>query len=113
MVFQIFAKENCPTCRKAQDVLSRLGVPAQVRYVDGPRATPENVAALAWHDWVDKMPLVLVTEETGANGPAGQTEKVIQRWDGSSIADRWFTVVRDWVSTHEVPGSDSPPPASA
>lgn len=104
MLFQIFAKENCPTCQKAQDVLSRLKVPTEVRYVDGPQATPDNVAALAWHDWVDKMPLVLVTDDA---------QEVVQRWDGSSIADRWFTVVRDWVSANDVPQSDSPPPASA
>lgn len=89
MIFQVFAKENCPTCRKAQDVLSRLGVTTRVRYVDGPQATPDNVAALAWFDWVDKMPLVVVTDES--------RDHVIQRWDGNSIAGRWLPVVRDWL----------------
>lgn len=95
MIFQVFAKTDCPTCRKAQDVLSRLGVNARVRYVDGPAATPDNVAAFAWHDWVDKMPLVIVTDDAG--------DDVLQRWDGNSIADRWLPVVREWLSGHDRP----------
>ena len=97
MVFQVFAKEDCPTCQKAQGILNRLGVNARVRYVDGPKATPDNVAALAWYDWVDKMPLVVVTDE-----PSGT---VLQRWDGRSIAGRWMPVVQDWLAGRGEPVS--------
>ncbi|MFO7675456.1 MAG: glutaredoxin domain-containing protein [bacterium] len=92
MIFQLFAKENCPTCQKAQAVLRRLGVTPQVRYVDGPQATPDNVAEFAWHDWVDKMPLVIVTDDAAGD--------VVQRWDGNSVAGRWFPVVQEWLAGH-------------
>ncbi|MFO7639472.1 MAG: glutaredoxin domain-containing protein [bacterium] len=109
MTFQVFAKENCPSCRKAQHILRRLEVPTEVRYVDGPEATPENVAALAWHDWVDKMPLVLVTDDA--------SEEVVQRWDGQQVTSRnsWLVTVRDWLAAHGRPAGpvapDTPPDA--
>uniref|UniRef100_A0A7C4CB56 Glutaredoxin domain-containing protein n=1 Tax=candidate division WOR-3 bacterium TaxID=2052148 RepID=A0A7C4CB56_UNCW3 len=92
MEFQVFARENCEICTKAQGVLKRLGIEALVRYVDGPNANPENVADLAWLDWVDKPPLVVVTEG----------ERVVKRWDGSEIADEsrsWMQTVRGWLNT--------------
>lgn len=92
MVFQIFAREGCPTCAKAQQVLARLGVQAVVRYVDGPNATPENLADFAWFDWTDTPPLVVVTEG----------ERVLKRWDGSEIADAqvsWHQTVARWLET--------------
>ena len=45
MNFQVFAKENCELCKKAQDVLSRAGVVPEVRYVEGAAATPETTRA--------------------------------------------------------------------
>ena len=93
MTFQVFAKENCVLCAKAQAVLSRLDVSTEVRYVEGAAATPENIADFAWYDWADKMPLVVVTD--------GRT--VLRRWDGSHIEGRWLPEVRDWLDTHIQP----------
>ncbi len=94
MVFQIFARENCPVCTKAQDVLnrvrSRFGIDVQVRYVNGALATPENMADLAWHDWTDSPPLVVAIEG----------ERVLGRWDGNDIADTsrsWQRTVERWL----------------
>lgn len=99
LTFQVFAKEDCPICQKAQSILTRLGVRADVRYVDGPKATAENVAAFAWHDWVDKMPLVVVTED----------EEELQRWDGNTIAGRWMPVVQEWIATNSpAPAGEQP-----
>lgn len=92
MEFLVFARENCDICVKAQGVLKRLGIDALIRYVDGPNASPENVADLAWYDWVDKSPLVVVKEG----------ERVLKRWDGSEIADEsrsWMQAVRGWLNT--------------
>ncbi|MCL6466238.1 MAG: glutaredoxin [candidate division WOR-3 bacterium] len=92
MVFQIFAREGCVTCAKAQQVLARFGVPVEVRYVDGPSATPENLADLAYFDWTDTPPLVVVTEG----------DKVLQRWDGNDIADTsrsWHQTVERWLES--------------
>ncbi len=93
MTFQVFAKENCVLCRKAQAVLAHLGVEPVVRYIDGPNSTPENVADLAWYDWTDKMPLIVVTE----------ADKVVQRWNGSQVEGRFLPEVRDWLVTHSAP----------
>ena len=62
MNFQVFARENCELCKKAQDVLSRAGVVPEVRYVEGVAATPENLADFAWFDWTDTPPLVVATD---------------------------------------------------
>ena len=62
MNFQVFARENCELCKKAQDVLSRAGVVPEVRYVEGTAATPENLADFAWYDWTDTPPLVIATD---------------------------------------------------
>jgi len=94
-MFQLFAKENCRYCRKAQNILRMLNVPVRVRYVDGPNATPENMADLAWLGWVDEPPLVVVT----------QGREVIQRWDGRDVASQkcgWYPVVREWLKGHRV-----------
>lgn len=71
----MFAKENCELCQKAQEVLSRIGVETDVRYVEGAKATPENIADFAWHDWVDKMPLVVALDE----------DQVVAKWNGDAI----------------------------
>lgn len=92
MTFQVFAKENCRLCRKAREILARLPVETEVRYVDGPDATPENVADFAWHDWVDKMPLVV----------AFDGDRVLERWDGSRIERRWLPEIRGWLAAHTV-----------
>jgi hypothetical protein len=84
LTFQIFAKENCILCRKAQEVLSRVGVEMRVRYVEGPNATADNVADFAWHDWVDKMPLVVAMDGT----------EVVERWDGEGIEKGFTPAVR-------------------
>jgi len=97
LTFQVFAKDNCALCQKAQAVLTRLGIEPVVRYVEGPDATAENVADFAWFDWVDKMPLVVVTED----------DRTLQRWDGSKVEGRWMPEVKDWLSTHSTP-PDSP-----
>lgn len=96
MVFQIFAREGCEICAKAQQVLSRLGVQFQVRYVDGPNATVDNLADFAFYDWVDTPPLVVVTEG----------DKVLARWDGNEIADTsksWHLTVERWLKEHAAP----------
>lgn len=90
MTFQVFAKEGCELCQKAQTVLQHAGVTPSVRYVDGPAATPENLADFAWFDWTDKPPLVVVTEG----------EQVLARWDGTDIQAAWLPQVREWLSHH-------------
>jgi len=89
----VFAKENCALCRKAQAVLSRLGVEPVVRYVDGPRASAENIADLAWYDWTDKMPLIVVTE----------ADQVLKSWDGTKVEGRFLPEVREWLVTYSTP----------
>jgi hypothetical protein len=91
LVFQVFAKEGCELCQKAQDVLSKIGVEAQVRYVDGPSATPENLADFAWYDWTDKPPLIVATQN-------GQT---LKRWDGRDIQTAWMPEVRRWLTERD------------
>jgi hypothetical protein len=93
--FQVFAKEKCDVCTKAQEVLRNLGVDYQVRYVEGADATPENLADMAWFDWADKAPLVAAIEDG----------RMLKRWDGSEIADTkqktsWTLAVRDWLSAY-------------
>jgi hypothetical protein len=61
-----------------------------VRYVEGSRATTDNVADFAWYDWVDKLPLVVVT----------QGDRVLARWDGNKVGARWMPVVEEWLSGH-------------
>ncbi|MEO0079918.1 MAG: glutaredoxin domain-containing protein [candidate division WOR-3 bacterium] len=93
MEFQVFARENCHYCTKAQKILRLLNAPMRVRYIDGPNATPENMADLAWLNWVDEPPLVVVVEG----------KRVLQRWDGQDVASReraWYPVVREWLRTH-------------
>jgi hypothetical protein len=68
-----------------------VGVNATVRYVDGPHATPENLADFAWYDWTDKPPLVVVTEG----------ESVLARWDGKDIQAAWMPQVRQWLTEHQ------------
>ncbi|MEO0073734.1 MAG: glutaredoxin domain-containing protein [candidate division WOR-3 bacterium] len=91
MDFQIFAKENCDICVKAKQVLNHIGIEPKVRYVEGPQATAANLADLAWFDWVDKPPLVVVTEG----------DKVIKRWTGDQIASNksWTEEVCNWLKT--------------
>ena len=91
MNFQIFARENCVVCTKAKEILARVGIEPNVRYVDGPNATPENVADLAWNDWVDSPPLVLASEG----------DKVVGRWDGEAVKDAWLPKMQDWVAQHK------------
>ncbi len=88
MEFQVFAKEGCELCRKARSVLEQVGVEPQVRYVDGPNATPDNLADFAWYDWTDKPPLVVATE-------SGRT---LGRWDGRDIQEAWLPHLRQWLS---------------
>jgi hypothetical protein len=76
--FQVFARENCELCQKAQDVLSRAGVVPEVRYVEGNAATPENLADFAWFDWTDTPPLVVAAD----------------------IKDAWLPQVRRWLAEH-------------
>ncbi len=100
LTFQVFAKENCPVCKKAQGVLTRLGVDMAVRYVEGPKATPENVADFAWYDWADVMPLVVATEG----------ERALKRWNGKDISDKehaWMPEVQNWLASHTPAASDS------
>ncbi|MGQ9708224.1 MAG: glutaredoxin domain-containing protein [bacterium] len=90
MVFQIFAREGCEICTKAQQVLSRLGVQYQVRYVDGANASLDNLADFAFYDWTDTPPLVVVTEG----------DRVLARWGGSEVADAsksWHREVEHWL----------------
>jgi hypothetical protein len=88
--FQVFAKEGCELCLKAQAILGRVGVEPVVRYIDGPSATPENMADFAWFDWTDKPPLVVVTESGAA----------LKRWDGGDVQQAWLPEVRDWLDQH-------------
>ncbi len=88
MEFQVFAKEGCELCRKARSVLEHVGVEPHVRYVDGPNATPEDLADFAWYDWTDKPPLVVATE-------SGRT---LGRWDGRDIQDAWLPHLRAWLA---------------
>jgi hypothetical protein len=92
LTFQVFAKEGCELCQKAQSVLAHVGVAPQVRYVDGPSATPENMADFAWFDWTDKPPLVVATEG----------EQVLGRWDGRDIQAAWLPQVREWLVRHQL-----------
>jgi len=89
--FQVFAKENCQLCKKAQDVLSRAGVVPEVRYVEGTAATPENLADFAWFDWTDSPPLIV----------ASDGDKVVGRWAGDDIKDAWLPEVRRWLAEHQ------------
>lgn len=77
-------------------MLAHAGVTPVVRYVDGPSATPENVADFAWFDWTDKPPLVVVTEG----------ERVLARWDGRDIGAAWLPQVRKWLSEHGSAGTN-------
>lgn len=93
MEFHIFAREGCKLCAKAQQVLSRLGVPCQVRYVDGPNARLENLADFAYYDWTDTPPLVVAVDGN----------RVLARWDGNAIGDEtrsWHQTVARWLSEH-------------
>ncbi len=90
MVFKIFAREGCKICTKAQEVLNRLGVNYELRYVDGEKATAENLADFAYHDWTDTPPLVVAIEG----------EQILAKWDGSIIGDEhksWHKTVADWL----------------
>ena len=90
MNFQVFARENCELCQKAQDVLSRAGVVPEVRYVEGNAATPENLADFAWFDWTDTPPLVVATDG----------DKIVGRWVAADIKDAWLPQVRRWLAEH-------------
>jgi hypothetical protein len=91
LIFQVFAKENCELCQKAQDVLSRAGVVPEVRYVEGTAATPENLADFAWFDWTDTPPLVVATDG----------DKIVGRWVAADIKDAWLPHVRRWLAEHQ------------
>ncbi|MBM3322944.1 glutaredoxin [candidate division WOR-3 bacterium] len=97
MEFQVFAKEGCELCRKARSVLEHVGVEPQVRYVDGPNATPEDLADFAWYDWTDKPPLVVATE-------SGRT---LRRWDGRDIQEAWLPHLRQWLAGRDAGLSSS------
>jgi len=88
VTFQVFAKEGCVLCQKARDVLEHVGVTAEVRYVDGPHATVENLADFAWYDWTDKPPLVVAVE----------SGRLLQRWDGRDIEAAWTPRLREWLA---------------
>jgi hypothetical protein len=88
--FQVFARENCELCQKAQDVLSRAGVVPEVRYVEGNAATPENLADFAWFDWTDTPPLVVATDG----------DEIVGRWVAADIKDAWLPQVRRWLAEH-------------
>jgi len=90
VTFQVFAKENCEICEKAQQVLSRAGVVPEMRYVEGAAATPENLADFAWYDWTDTPPLVVATEG----------DKVLGRWVAADIKYAWLPKVRHWLAEH-------------
>ena len=94
MQFQVFAKEGCELCAKAQDVLKRVGVEAVVRYVDGPNATVDNLADFAWYDWTDKPPLVVVR----------RGDDVVARWDGKTVMAGLTPVVRKLLTEQADPG---------
>jgi len=91
--FQVFAKEGCELCTKAQDVLKRVGVEAVVRYVDGPNATVDNLADFAWYDWTDKPPLVVVR----------RGDDVVARWDGKTVMEGLTPVVRKLLAEQADP----------
>jgi hypothetical protein len=78
-------------------VLAHIGVETDVRYVEGPRATPENVADLAWHDWVDKMPLVVALDD----------DQVVAKWNGDAIRGGFTPAVRSLLAARGpvAPGS--------
>lgn len=88
MQFQVFAKEGCELCAKAQDVLERAGVEPVIRYVDGPHATVDNLADFAWYDWTDKPPLVVVR----------RGGEVVARWDGKTVMAGLTPVVRQLLT---------------
>ncbi len=93
MEFHIFAREGCKLCIKAEQVLSRLGVPCQVRYVDGPNARAEDLAAFAYYDWTDSPPLVVALDGN----------RVLARWDGTVIGDEshsWHQTVARWLERY-------------
>ena len=89
MTFQVFAKEGCELCEKAQSVLKHAGVEPEVRYVEGTAATPENMADFAWYDWTDKPPLVVALEEG----------RLVQRWDGRDVMAAWLPHLRQWLAS--------------
>jgi len=90
--FQVFAKENCEICQKAQDVLSRAGVVPEVRYVEGIAATPENLADFAWFDWTDTPPLIVAIDG----------DRIVGRWVGADIIkEAWLPKVRSWLAEHQ------------
>lgn len=91
MNFQVFAKEHCELCKKAQDVLSRAGVAPVVRYVEGTAATPENLADFAWYDWTDTPPLVVATDGN----------EIVGRWVAADIKTAWLPKVRRWLAEHQ------------
>lgn len=91
MTFQVFARENCDLCKKAQEVLGHVGVVPEVRYVEGAAATPENLADFAWYDWTDTPPLVV----------ASDGDKVLGRWVGDDIQAAWLPEVRRWLTQHQ------------
>lgn len=90
MNFQVFAKEDCELCKKAQDVLSRAGVVPEVRYVEGTAATPENLADFAWYDWTDSPPLVVATD----------VETILGRLVAADIKTAWLPEVKRWLAEH-------------
>lgn len=102
MTFQVFAKEGCELCQKARSVLQHVGVQPEVRYVDGPGATPENLADFAWYDWTDKPPLVVAVE----------SGKTIKRWDGRDIQAAWLPQLRQWLTQQGWPTAGTPGGAS-
>ncbi len=90
MVFKIFAREGCTLCTKAQEILKRLGVNYELLYVDGDKATAENLAAFAYYDWTDTIPLIVVTHDN----------KVLAKWDGNVIGDKhgsWYKTLEKWL----------------
>jgi len=92
LIFQVFAKEDCVVCQKAQEVLARAGVAPQVKYVEGASATPENLAEFAWFDWCDKPPLVVATDG----------DRVVGRWNADDVQTAWLPAMRRWLAEHEV-----------
>lgn len=76
-------------------MLQRLGFEPEVRYVEGPRVTAENLADFSWYDWVDTAPLVVATEG----------DALLGRWDMDAIKTGLTPKVRNLLKDHPLPAA--------